>query len=106
MIESITPEIFAYVAKLAAFDLPPDEAEYLRNQLNNQLNSVRELEAIPLEADTEISLYGLPFTPEISSNPRPDEWQPFQNSAEILAQAPEVEEGYFVVPEIPHTELS
>lgn len=106
MTESITPELFAYLAKLAAFELPFEEAEYLRAQLNNQLNSVRELEAIPLEESIEISLYGVPFTPEISSKPRNDDWQPFPDASEILAQAPEVEDGYFVVPEIPHTELS
>lgn len=106
MTESITPELFAHIARLAAFELPHEEAEYLRAQLNNQLKSVRELEEIPLEEGTEISLYGVPFTPAISSNPRPDEWQPFPGAAEILAQAPEVDEGYFVVPEIPHTELS
>ncbi len=106
MTESITPELFAHLARLAAFDLPHEEAEYLRAQLNNQLKSVRELEAIPLEEGIEISPYGVPFTPDISSQPRLDEWEPFPGASEILAQAPEVDEGYFVVPEIPHTELS
>ena len=106
MTELISQELFSHIAKLAALDLSPDEAEYLRGQLNNQLNSVRELEAIPLEEGTEISPYGVPFTPEISSKPRPDIWEPFLTPEEILAQAPEVDDGYFVVPEIPHTELS
>lgn len=106
MTELISPELFSHIAKLAALDLSPEEAEYLRGQLNNQLNSVRELEAIPLEEGTEISPYGVPFTPAISNKPRPDNWEPFLTPEEILAQAPEVDDGYFVVPEIPHTELS
>lgn len=106
MTETITKELFAHLAKVAAFDLPFEEAEYLRTQLNNQLKSVRELEAIPLEEGTEISLYGVPFTAEISSKPRRDDWQPFLDTAAILAQAPQVEEDYFAVPDIPHTELS
>lgn len=106
MSDPISPELFARLALLAAFDLPADEAEYLRKQLNNQLKAVRELEAIPLAEGTEISPYGVPFTAEISSTPREDEWVRFPRSAEILAQAPETDDGYIIVPEIPHTELS
>jgi aspartyl/glutamyl-tRNA(Asn/Gln) amidotransferase C subunit len=36
---------------------------------------------------------------------RADEPRPSQAAAKILAQAPETDEGYFVVPEIPQTEL-
>jgi len=106
MSDPISPELFKHMALLAAFHLPPEEAEYLRQQLNNQLKAVRELEAIPLAENTEISPYGVPFTPEISAAPREDEWVRFPRSAEILAEAPESEDGYIIVPEIPHTELS
>ncbi len=106
MSDPISPELFTHMARLAAFDLPADEAEYLRQQLNNQLKAVRELESIPLAENTEISPYGVPFTPEISSTPREDEWMRFPRSEEILAQAPEILDGYIIVPEIPHTELS
>ena len=106
MTDPISAELFDHLALLAAFDLPAEEAEYLRKQLNNQLKAVRELETIPLEEETAISPYGVPFTPEISSAPRPDEWVAYPSPEEILAQAPQVEDGYFAVPEIPHTELS
>ena len=43
--------------------------------------------------------------PSISPPPRADDWQAYPAPEEILAQAPESEEGYIIVPEIPHTEL-
>jgi Asp-tRNA(Asn)/Glu-tRNA(Gln) amidotransferase C subunit len=47
----------------------------------------------------------VPYTLETSPAIRDDEWQPYPDPEEILAQAPETEEGYIVVPEIPHQEL-
>ena len=61
--------------------------------------------AIPLDDDIEPRLHGPAYTAETSPQPRPDEWAPFGAPEEILAQAPEAEDGYFAVPEIPHTEL-
>ena len=49
MSDPITPEIFAHLVDLAALELSPEEAEYLRRQLNNQLKAIHELEAIPLD---------------------------------------------------------
>lgn len=105
MTEPITPEIFEHLVKLAALELDAEESEYIRQQLNNQLKAVRELEAIPLEAGAEISSHGVPYPPEISPAPRADEWKPYPDVAELLAQAPQVEDGYIVVPDIPHTTL-
>jgi len=105
MSEPITPEIFEHLVRLAALELNPQEAEYLRQQLNNQLKAIHELEAIPLDAGTAITSHGVPYTPEITPPTRSDEWQPDPAPEKILAQAPESEEGYIVVPEIPHTEL-
>lgn len=103
--DSITPEIFDHLVKLAALELTAEEAEYLRQQLNLQLKSIRELEAIPLDADTPIAAHGVPYPPEIRQPPRADIWQPYPAVEALLSQAPEVEEGYLVVPEIPHEEL-
>jgi aspartyl/glutamyl-tRNA(Asn/Gln) amidotransferase C subunit len=105
MTESITPEVFSHLAQLAAFELPPEEAEYLRQQLNNQLKAVRELVSIPIGQDVPPSTHGVTFSPEISPPIRPDEWLPFPFTQEILSQVPEKEDGYIVVPETPHTEL-
>ena len=63
MTDSITPETFAHLVQLAALELNAEEAEYLRGQLNNQLKAIHELEAIPLEQNTPVSLHGVSFTP-------------------------------------------
>jgi Asp-tRNA(Asn)/Glu-tRNA(Gln) amidotransferase C subunit len=36
---------------------------------------------------------------------RKDEWIACENTAEILSQAPDLEDAYIVVPDIPTTEL-
>jgi aspartyl/glutamyl-tRNA(Asn/Gln) amidotransferase C subunit len=105
MPDEITPEIFDHLVLLAALELAPDEAEYLRRELNNQLKAIHELEAIPLDPATPVASHGVPYPPAITPPPRPDEWAPFPEPQEILAQAPEIGEGYIIVPEIPHTEL-
>ncbi len=105
MTEAITPELFNHLVQLAALELPPEEAEYLRRQLNNQLKAIHELESIPLDPSTPVTSHGVPYTPDITPPLRPDEWVPFPEPAEILADAPETEDGYIVVPVIPHTEL-
>ena len=105
MSDTITPEMFAHLLNLAALELEPEESEYLRGQLNNQLKEIHELEAIPLEADTPITSHGVPYTPQITPQVRDDLWIPFPEPEKIIAQAPEAEDGYIIVPDIPHTEL-
>lgn len=103
--EEITPDIFEKLVKLAALELEPDEGEYLRRQLNNQLRTVHELVAIPLTDEVPLASHGVPFPVEVSPELRKDTWQPFSQPDQILKQAPQTEENYFVVPEIPHTRL-
>ncbi len=103
--EEITPELFEHLVELAAFELGAEEAEYLRAELNKQLNAIHELEAVPLPPDTPITSHGVPYTREISAPPREDHWQPFPHPEKLMAQAPETEDGYIVVPDIPHEEL-
>lgn len=105
MSEQITVEIFNHLVDLAALELDSEQAEYLRKQLNAQLNSIHELEAIPLDEDVPISLHGIPYDEGNSSLPREDEWKPYPNPKEILAQAPHVDDNYIIVPDIPHTTL-
>jgi aspartyl/glutamyl-tRNA(Asn/Gln) amidotransferase C subunit len=105
MTEEITTEIFNKLVELAALELKPEEAEYLRGQLNNQLRSIHELVAIPLSSDVPLASHGVPYPVEISPELRKDSWQPFSQPEQILEQAPQTEENYFVVPEIPHTRL-
>jgi aspartyl/glutamyl-tRNA(Asn/Gln) amidotransferase C subunit len=105
MSDPITPQLFSHLVGLAALDLAPEEGEYIRRQLNNQLKAIHELEAIPLDPDTPIASHGVPYTPGISPAIRPDVWEPYPNPDGILTQAPQTEDRYIVVPEIPHTEL-
>lgn len=105
MTDAITPELFAHLVDLAALELGPEEAEYIRRQLNNQLKAIHELEAIPLDESLPLTSHGVPYTAGISQPPREDVWQPFPNPEEILAQAPEVADNSVVVPDIPHTTL-
>lgn len=103
--DEISPQLFEHLLALAALEFTPEEGEYLRRELNHQLRAIHELEAIPLEKDTEITSHGVPYTPEISPPMRADSWIACPNPEEIIAQAPEVEDGYVIVPDIPHTEL-
>ena len=105
MSDPISPEVFNHLVQLAALELEPAEAEYLRRQLNNQLKAINELEAIQLDETLPVTTHGVPYTPEITPPIRPDEWIACPNPDEILAQAPQTEDRYVVVPEIPHTEL-
>lgn len=105
MSEEITREVFAHLVELAALELTPQEAEYIRQQLNAQLKAIHALEAIPLDANASVTSHGVPFNAAISPEPRPDEWIPYPHRADLLAQAPDVQGGYIIVPEIPHTDL-
>ncbi len=105
MPNSITREIFDHMVELAALELTESEAEYLRRELNNQLKAIEELAAIPLPDNAPVASHGIPYTPESSPPLRADKFAPFPRPDDILAQAPEVEDRYIVVPEIPHQEL-
>jgi aspartyl-tRNA(Asn)/glutamyl-tRNA(Gln) amidotransferase subunit C len=105
MSDEITVEIFDHLVDLAALELTQEQSETIRKQLNNQLKAIHELEAIPLDAEVPASLHGVPYEINNSAPPREDEWMVWENPAELLAQAPQVEDGYIIVPDIPHTTL-
>lgn len=105
MTDEITPELFKHLVELAALELDEQESEYLRGQLNNQLKAIHELEAIPLDASTPIASHGVPYTPATSPALRPDSWSPHPNPSALLGCAPDTNEGYIVVPEIPTQDL-
>jgi aspartyl-tRNA(Asn)/glutamyl-tRNA(Gln) amidotransferase subunit C len=105
MPDEITPELFNHLVQLAALELNHEEGEYLRKEMNNQLRSIRELIAIPINFDLPIRPHGISYSPATSPEIRADEWKPYPDSEKLLAQAPEIEEGYIIVPEIPHKDL-
>ncbi|OGO18619.1 MAG: hypothetical protein A2Z14_12175 [Chloroflexi bacterium RBG_16_48_8] len=82
-----------------------EEAEYLRCELNSQLNAIHELEAIELNPEIPITSHGVPYTDAISAPLRQDQIEPFKDVDAILGQAPEVEGRYILVPDIPTEEL-
>ena len=101
MPEAITPEVFNKLVGLASLNVGDQEGEYLRQQLNNQLSSVAELEAIPLEEDLKVTSHGVAYTPQIAPEMRADEHVRYPEPGKIVENAPESEDGYFVVPNIP-----
>jgi len=105
MSEKITPEIFKKLARLASLELGEEEAEYLRGELNHQLISIEVLDAISIDEQVESAAHGVPYTKENSPQPRPDVARTDKHRKAIMDQAPETEEGYFVVPDISHEEL-
>lgn len=106
MREIISEEVFDHLVGLAALELTGSEAAYLRTELNNQLKAIQELEAIPLSKDTSITSHGITYTATNSMPIRTDEWHAYEDAASIIAQAPESEDGYIIVPDIPHEELT
>jgi aspartyl-tRNA(Asn)/glutamyl-tRNA(Gln) amidotransferase subunit C len=105
MTEIITPEIFEKLVKLAALEVSKEEGEYLRRELNNQMVSIEVLESIPIDAETEPADHGVPYKDFNSPQPREDVARQDPHREEILGQAPELEDGYIVVPDISQEEL-
>jgi len=103
--EEITPEIFAHLVRLAELELDPQEADYLRLQLNGQLRAIREMAAIEVDPATPITSHGVPYPPAARPPLRDDIVIPCGDADAILGQAPEVDSRYVVVPDIPSMDL-
>ena len=101
----IPREVFDHLVDLAAFSLEEQEKDYLLEQMNHQLSSIRELQAIPIPDDVPVTTHGVDYGQDGKPPLRKDEWVACQNSGDILEQAPRVENEYIVVPDIPTTEL-
>lgn len=83
----------AHVARLARLDLSADDLEMYRSQLGVILEHAARVQAIDT-ASVEPTAHPL----EMTNTFRPDEVRPSLDRDEILAQAPEARDGYFVVP--------
>jgi aspartyl-tRNA(Asn)/glutamyl-tRNA(Gln) amidotransferase subunit C len=105
MSDAITKALFDHLVQLAALDMSPEEADYLRRELNNQLKVINELAAIPLEENIPIASHGVPYPEYIRPPLRSDTWIPCEDAGLIIEQAPQTDEGYIVVPDIPHSNL-
>jgi aspartyl-tRNA(Asn)/glutamyl-tRNA(Gln) amidotransferase subunit C len=103
--EEITEEIFNHLVELAALALENEEAEYLRAELNSQLQAIRELESIDIAEGMEITSHGVPYTETSRPALREDVIEPSHEADDILSQSAEVQDRYIVVPDIPTEEL-
>lgn len=95
--EHINEELFAHLVELAQLELEPEEAEYLRGELNHQLAALKELAQIPLPEDSQPSTWGL--QPQ-TAGPRPDAVNAYADPGRLIALAPEQEDGYIAVPDL------
>jgi aspartyl/glutamyl-tRNA(Asn/Gln) amidotransferase C subunit len=105
MKDEITSELFERLVELAAFAFDPTEAEYLRGELNSQLRAIHQLETVSLDDEVPPASHGVPYTDQSSPPLREDKWVRCENPEEILAQAPQMDDGYFIVPDKPPTKL-
>ena len=96
-ISKISPELFHKLVGLAALELADEESTYLLTEMNHQLSSVNALLQVPLEEGIQPTLHGIECQ---GAGPRADVWQPFPTPSEILAGAPETEDGMFAVPDM------
>jgi aspartyl-tRNA(Asn)/glutamyl-tRNA(Gln) amidotransferase subunit C len=85
----------AHVARLSRLELSPEEQERFREQLAEILAYVRRLDALDL-AGVPPTAHVLPMANVL----RDDEVRPSLTQAEALANAPAVDQGYFVVPPV------
>ncbi len=84
-----------HIAQLARLELAPEEIELFREQLSAILEYAARLQ----ELDTE----AIPPTAQViewRNVMRDDEVRPSLPQDEVLANAPEAREGYFVVPTV------
>jgi aspartyl/glutamyl-tRNA(Asn/Gln) amidotransferase C subunit len=105
MNNSIDTSTFDRLVKLAALEMTPSQAAYLRRELNNQLKAIAELEAIPLDEAIVPVSHGIPYTDQISPPLRDDVWAPYPDPDAILSQAPEMIDRHFSVPDTAHADL-
>ncbi len=101
----ISEEVFNHLVGLSALELNPDEAEYLRQQLNQQLQVIEQLKAIELDENVPANLHGISYDRLDFLPIREDILKPYSDPQSILSQAPQTQDGYLIVPDIPHTTL-
>ncbi len=83
----------AHVARLARLDLSETELEQYRDQLGVILEHAARVQELEGEPEVDVA-HPLAMTNAF----RADENRPSLDREEVLAQAPESEDGYFVVP--------
>ena len=95
----LTSEEVLKIAKLARLELTPDEVSFFQNRLTRVLDYMEELKRVETTAIETVQ-----HVPVDASRFREDEVKPALNQKEILANAPVLEEGGFLVPAIMEAE--
>lgn len=95
----LTPEEVLKIAKLARLELSPDEVSFFQNRLTRVLDYMEELKKVETTATEAVR-----HVPRDANDFRKDEAKLSQNQKDILANAPALEEGGFLVPAIMETE--
>ncbi len=103
--QEISRETFDHLVELAALELGENESDYLLIELNNQISAIRELEAIDVDKDVPPASHGVPYTSESSPLLRKDDWVACEDAGVIIKQSPVVDDGFIIVPDIPHITL-
>ena len=105
MKEMIDQELFDELAQTGEIGMTPGEAEEIRRKLNRQMDVIRQLESIPLDEMLSPVIHGNPYPPDVRCGLRADVPAPFENAAEIIAQAPRRQDGYIVSPDVEHQRI-
>ncbi len=91
----ITREIVEHVARLSRLELTEEEQERYLHQLNTILEYFARLEQLPTEG-VEAMTHAIPVTNVF----RDDTVQPSLPVEEVLAMAPQAQDGFVVVPRV------
>ncbi len=89
----ITPDLIKYLEKLARITLSEDEEKKVGNELQDILTYIDMLNELDTDG-VEAMSHCFPVTNVM----REDEVQPSMSADEIVANAPESQDGCFVVP--------
>lgn len=89
----ITPDLIKYLEKLARITLSEDEEKKVGNELQDILTYIDMLN----ELDTD-GVEAMSHCFPVTNIMREDEVQPSMSADEIVANAPESQDGCFVVP--------
>jgi aspartyl-tRNA(Asn)/glutamyl-tRNA(Gln) amidotransferase subunit C len=89
----ITPDLIKYLEKLARITLSEDEEKKVGNELQDILTYIDMLN----ELDTD-GVEAMSHCFPVTNIMRKDEVQPSMSADEIVANAPESQDGCFVVP--------
>lgn len=89
----ITPDLIKYLEKLARITLTEDEEKKVGNELQDILTYIDMLNKLDTDG-VEAMSHCFPVTNVM----REDEVQPSMSADEIVANAPESQDGCFVVP--------